>query len=67
MTAAVDIQIQRKGKETTMKHLLPDQVQRLIEAVDGERNKLLFTMLFEHGLRISEALALTKSSVQRGG
>jgi len=50
-----------------MKHLLPDQVQRLIEAVDGERNKLLFTMLFEHGLRISEALALTKSSVQRGG
>lgn len=50
-----------------MKHLLPEQVQRLIEAADGERNKLLFTMLFEHGLRISEALALTKVSVQRGG
>jgi len=50
-----------------MKHLLPEQVQKLIEAVDGERNKLLFTMLFEHGLRISEALALTKASVQRGG
>jgi integrase len=50
-----------------MKHLLPEQVQKLIEAADGERNKLLFTMLFEHGLRISEALALTKASVQRGG
>jgi len=50
-----------------MKHLTPEQVGRLIEAANGDRNKLLFTVLFEHGLRISEALALTKASVQRGG
>lgn len=50
-----------------MKHLNLDQVQRLIEAAEGDRNKLLFTLLFEHGLRISECLALTQSSMQRGG
>jgi integrase len=50
-----------------MKHLLPEQVQRLIGAADGDRNKLLFTLLFEHGMRISECLALVKGSMQRGG
>jgi integrase len=50
-----------------MKHLNLDQVQRLIEAAEGDRNKLLFTLLFEHGLRVSECLALTQSSMQRGG
>lgn len=50
-----------------MKHLQVEQVAALIEAAVGDRNKLLFTLLFEHGLRISEALALTKGSMQRGG
>lgn len=50
-----------------MKHLKPEQVAALIQAAEGDRNKLLFTLLFQHGLRISEALALTKGSVQRGG
>jgi len=50
-----------------VKHLLPEQVEKLIAAANGDRNKLLFRMLFDHGLRISEALALTKASVQRGG
>ena len=50
-----------------MKHLSVEAVGRLIEAADGDRNKLLFKLLFEHGLRISECLALTKGSMQRGG
>jgi integrase len=50
-----------------MKHLQVEQVAALIEAAEGDRNKLLFKLLFEHGLRISECLALTQSSMQRGG
>jgi integrase/recombinase XerD len=49
-----------------VKHLSPEQVARLIEAADGDRNRLLFRVLFEHGLRISEALSLTRGSVRRG-
>ena len=50
-----------------MKHLQVEQVGALIEAADTDRNKLLFKLLFEHGLRISECLALVKGSMQRGG
>jgi integrase len=50
-----------------MKHLQVEQVAALIEAADTDRNKLLFKLLFEHGLRISEALKLTQGSLQRGG
>jgi integrase len=50
-----------------MKHLQVEQVAALIEAAEGDRNKLLFTLLFQHGMRISECLALTQSSMQRGG
>lgn len=50
-----------------MKHLSVEAVGRLVEAAEGDRNKLLFAVLFEHGMRISEALALTKGSMQRGG
>jgi integrase len=50
-----------------MKHLTESQVQKLIETAEGDRNKLLFTLLFQHGLRISEALKLTQGSLQRGG
>jgi integrase len=49
-----------------MKHLQKSQVDALIAAADTDRNKLLFTLLFQHGLRISECLALTRSSVVRG-
>ena len=50
-----------------MKHLSVAAVGRLIEAADGDRNKLLFTLLFQLGMRISECLALVRSSMQRGG
>jgi integrase len=50
-----------------MKHLQVEHVAALIEAAEGDRNKLLFTLLFQHGMRISECLALTQSSMQRGG
>lgn len=49
-----------------MKHLSPEAIGRLIAAAEGDRNRLLFTLVFQHGMRISEALALTKGSVHRG-
>jgi integrase len=49
-----------------MKHLSLEQVRYLIAATDGARNKLLLTLTYEHGLRISEALSITKSHVKRG-
>jgi len=49
-----------------VKHLSPEQVRDLIAATCGDRNKLLLTLTYEHGLRISEALSITKSHVRRG-
>ena len=49
-----------------MKHLAVEQVHALIAAAEGDRNTLLFTLLFQHGMRISEALALTPGHVKRG-
>jgi integrase len=49
-----------------MKHLQPSQVHALIEAAGTDRNKLLFRLTYEHGLRISECLSLTRAHVRRG-
>src|SRR6266496_4614212 len=49
-----------------MKHLSPTQVRDLIAATDGDRNRLLLALTYEHGLRISETLSITKSHVRRG-
>ena len=49
-----------------MKHLSPGQVARLIAAADGDRNRLMLTLCYEHGLRISECLSLTRAHVRRG-
>jgi site-specific recombinase XerD len=49
-----------------MKHLSSDQVAALIQAADTDRNELLFRLLYEHGLRISECLSLTRAHVRRG-
>jgi integrase len=49
-----------------MKHLQVEQVGALIGAADTDRNKLLFRLLYEHGLRISECLSLTRAHVRRG-
>jgi integrase len=45
------------------KYLSPDEARRLIEAAGGvgrrsERDKLLLTLMFRHGLRVSEAIDL---------
>lgn len=49
-----------------MKHLSSEDVAALIAAADTDRNKLLFRLLYEHGLRISECLSLTRAHVRRG-
>jgi integrase len=49
-----------------MKHLSPDQVQALLAAAETDRNRLFLTIIYEHGLRVSEALSLTRAHVRRG-
>ena len=49
-----------------MKHLDHVQVTNLISATTNPRNRLLLTMCYEHGLRISECLALTPRRVHSG-
>jgi integrase len=62
---AIAKQEEGKGRKT-MKHLSREQVGRLIAAAESDRDKLLFTMCYEHGLRISECLSLTRAHVRRG-
>src|ERR1700761_7590554 len=45
------------------KYLTPDQARRIIDAASkvgrqGERDKLLLTLIYRHGLRVSEAVDL---------
>ncbi len=45
------------------KHLSPDETRRVIDAAgkvgrQGERDKLLLTLIYRHGLRVSEAVDL---------
>jgi type 1 fimbriae regulatory protein FimB len=52
------------------KYLSPDEARRVIEAAgtigrQPERDKLLLTMLFRHGLRLSEAIDLRWSDFDR--
>ena len=49
-----------------MKHLHPEQVKALLAAAETERNRLFLTIIYEHGLRVSEALSLTRAHVRRG-
>jgi integrase len=49
-----------------MKHLAPSQINDLIAAAKSDRDRLLFHLCYEHGLRISECLSLTKAHVARG-
>lgn len=49
-----------------MKHLRVDQVRALIAAAGTDRNRLFLEVIYQHGLRVSEALALTRGSVKRG-
>ena len=48
-------------------YLTPDEVHRLIEAADTERDRLLMRVLWETGVRISEAIAVKLADVGRGG
>ena len=52
-----------KEPNVRRKYLTPDEVRRVIEAAaqigrQGERDKLLLTLMYRHGLRVSEAVDL---------
>ncbi len=44
-------------------YLTPEEVSSMVESVDKERDKILILLLFQTGLRISEALSLTSESI----
>ena len=45
-------------------YLTEEDVRRLVEACKKERDRLLITLLFQTGVRISEALALTPAAIR---
>jgi site-specific recombinase XerD len=54
-----------------MKHLAVEQVQALIKATasdreESDRNRLFLMIVYQHGLRVSEAIGLTRGHIQRG-
>lgn len=49
-----------------MRHLSIQQVSALLAATRSDRDRLLLTLCYEHGLRVSEAIALTGASVKNG-
>lgn len=48
-----------------MKSFTKDELKALLAVAQG-RDKLMFTVMFNHGLRVSEVLALTDANVQDG-
>ena len=55
--------------QTIVPYLTPEEIGRLCQAVkgnrQGERDELLIRLLFETGLRVSEALQITLKHVER--
>jgi hypothetical protein len=49
-----------------VKHLNIEAVQALLAAAHTDRNRLFLTVIYEHALRVSEAISLTRGSVLRG-
>jgi len=45
-------------------YLTEEDIKRLVEACKKERDRLLITLLFQTGVRISEALALTPAAIR---
>jgi len=47
-----------------VRYLTEEDIKQLIEACKKERDRLLITLLFQTGVRISEALALTPAAIR---
>ena len=48
-------------------YLTPEEAHQLVEAAETERDKLFLRLLWETGLRVSEAVALVPENVGRDG
>jgi integrase/recombinase XerD len=62
----LDTLVDWKVLSGAMRHLTLDQTSQMINATANLRNRLFLTMTYEHGLRVSESIALTRSHVQDG-
>ena len=47
-----------------VRYLTEEEIRQLVEACKKERDRLLIMVLFQTGVRISEALALTPASIR---
>ena len=48
-------------------YLTPEEAHQLINASDNERDRLFLRLLWETGVRVSEAVSLTLGTVGRDG
>lgn len=60
-------QISRNLSRPLPYYLTPDEVHALISSVEDDRDRLLLTVLWETGTRISEAIAIRLRDVGRDG
>jgi len=49
--------------KSTRLYLTPDEVQRLLNACSTKQDRMLFTLLFATGCRVSELLVLTPANI----
>lgn len=52
-----------RDDQREIKYLHVDQVQRLFDAIESDRDRLLFGLIYTYGLRASEAAGLTMGAV----
>ena len=60
-------QVSRHLSRRLSYYLTPEEAHRLIDAADNERDRLFLRLLWETGVRVSEAVSLTLGTVGRDG
>ena len=65
--AKAKAQVSRQVSRRLPYYLTAEEAHRLIEATDNERDHLLMRLLWETGVRISEAIAVRLANVSREG
>ena len=65
--ALVRTQVSRQLSRHLPYYLTPEEAHQIIEAVENERDRLLLRILWEAGVRVSEAISIKLGDVGRDG